>query len=90
MELIDKNQLKEILIEEKSMYIQPIAKAVISACISEVVTSHVISDVLPVVHAKWIEKRLYDCAWVGRCSQRGEYRYVDKFCPNCGAKMDAE
>ena len=56
-----------------------------------------IADVVEVVHGEWIEKQIplnwceddvdivYECSICG-CENFGESPY----CPNCGAKMDAE
>lgn len=55
-------------------------------------------DAVPVVHGKWIDEGQYadnfpHHAW--RCSKCGEHVIeIDtpwyKYCPNCGARMDAE
>ena len=52
-------------------------------------------EVAPVVHGRWM-KFVYDTRWV-KCSKCGcnwERRIVEEcdmgYCPNCGAKMDAE
>lgn len=52
------------------------------------------ADAEPVRHGKWIDK-LSDCYWPGDkiCSECGaEYSFynVQNYCPNCGARMDAE
>lgn len=56
----------------------------------------IIVDVAPVIHGRWIDPPLYGnknciCSECGRCisiqsSWRGEI--MQKYCPNCGAKMD--
>ena len=45
-------------------------------------------DVVPVVHAKWVDMyniALYKCT---NCTQYAEY--IFDYCPHCGAKMDEE
>ena len=48
------------------------------------------ADVAPIKHGKWI----YDCWCEFKCSECGEhsnskpYKGKEKYCPNCGAKMD--
>lgn len=52
------------------------------------------ADVQPVVHAHWIYKDyiLDDIYghWEGTCSNCGQRKRVDNYCPFCGAKMDEE
>lgn len=56
------------------------------------------ADVAPVVHGRWIGKPLCGNANC-RCSECGEVfqihanlhgKVLQKYCPNCGAKMDGE
>lgn len=55
-------------------------------------------DAVPVVHAQWITKEDPVFADKYYCSNCGEQANVDlygewilsKYCPNCGARMDAE
>ena len=60
-----------------------------------------LDDVAPVVHGRWIEKKLDDFRkWELRCSECGwvgisNYDAYDEpfdfnYCPHCGAKMDEE
>lgn len=43
----------------------------------------------PVRHGKWIEYPIAD--GMNQCSECGVLRFGDSnYCPNCGAKMDAE
>lgn len=48
-------------------------------------------DAVPVVHARWIHdiNNLYGCS---ECMAREtmSHKKLKKFCPNCGARMDAE
>lgn len=46
-------------------------------------------DAVPVVHARWV---LWNREfWIHQCSVCGHKPiFRTKFCPNCGAKMDAE
>ena len=53
-------------------------------------------DAVPVVHGRWIERKSIhaDGGVVTKCSIcKKDIQYLGqrlKFCPNCGAKMDAE
>lgn len=44
------------------------------------------ADVAPVVHAHWIDG--YRWQTCSKCRNKGKRSW--KFCPNCGAKMDAQ
>lgn len=48
-------------------------------------------DAVPVVHARWMQddtlKDLYFCS---KCLTRDHRKPKHKFCPDCGAKMDAD
>lgn len=46
--------------------------------------------VQPVKHAKWVYSRLigFKCSNCAEPSRSKPYRAQEKFCPNCGAKMD--
>lgn len=52
-------------------------------------------DAVPVRHGKWLpENRTMDAFWVCSCcgfpsEAHGAFK-IYKFCPNCGARMDAE
>lgn len=55
------------------------------------------TDVIPVVHGKWIKVKWIECDdpdggyWIVRCSQCDIPNNKDtRFCPHCGAKMDLE
>ena len=58
------------------------------------------ADVAPVVHGEWIlvgtNEHDYETSVEEKCSLCGRYVYrydtepQDNFCPNCGAKIDAE
>jgi hypothetical protein len=56
-------------------------------------------DAAPVVHARWVHRCRYIATeiWEWRCSACGELppgpnqlAYELRYCPRCGAKMDAE
>lgn len=53
-------------------------------------------DAAPVVHGRWIERKSIhaDSGVVAKCSIcKKDIQYLGqrlKYCPNCGAKMDAE
>ena len=48
------------------------------------------ADVVPVVHARWLNKEVDDlrCHVYGNCSVCHERKRIDNYCPNCGAIMD--
>jgi len=46
------------------------------------------ADVVEVVHARW--KNDMNCSACGYLYDTGEYTNAKKFCPYCGAKMDAD
>ena len=48
------------------------------------------ADVVPVVHSEWIYHMSYGVC--KKCSYEYEWKGTDakNYCPNCGAKMDAE
>lgn len=52
------------------------------------------ADVAPMVHGRWerVTTKFFaaQTARVGYCQNCNEERFVDNFCPNCGAKMDLE
>lgn len=43
------------------------------------------ADVAPVVHAHWICRRL---CYIGECSNCGARGITNKYCGECGARMD--
>lgn len=55
-------------------------------------------DVVPVIHAHWIEEEDLNCNPIIRCSACKDVWHIESdsgafgdhfyFCPNCGAKMD--
>ena len=56
-------------------------------------------DAVPMVHAYWIQNKGLSCRHIVKCSHCGNFLDMDvvnagrgnaNFCPNCGAKMDAE
>ena len=46
------------------------------------------ADVAPVRHGRWIHCFQQDGETVGQCYECHAIRFVDPYCPNCGAKMD--
>lgn len=48
------------------------------------------ADVAPVVHGEWEFISLDGSLWCSRCKRPSGHgrKYENKYCPNCGAKMD--
>lgn len=68
-------------------------------CIKDVVRESPTIDAVPVVHARWVHRCRYIATeiWEWRCSACGELppgpnqlAYELRYCPHCGAKMDAK
>lgn len=51
------------------------------------------ADVAPVVHGEWIEIKNRNNTTIAlrcnKCGQSPKHAIRSRFCPNCGAKMDA-
>ena len=48
-------------------------------------------DVAPVRHGRWVSINEYPYEKCSICGEtHGTVRCLDKYCPNCGAKMDEE
>lgn len=49
-------------------------------------------DVAPVVHGEWVNKEVDYLRYhvYGNCSICHERKRIDRYCPNCGARMDGE
>lgn len=45
-------------------------------------------DAEPIKHGEWIYCEYSGGRYIGTCSLCGCERKTDKYCPNCGAKMD--
>ena len=73
-------------------------KTIIRYIVTNIVQNAPTVDAVPVVHGKWIYSN--DFHWyTASCNKCGYQRRTDikadgwnqwKFCPNCGARMDAE
>lgn len=64
----------------------------VADCIGEEIEDIPPADVVPVIHARWIDNGRGGYKWAFYCSHCGwidGYPFNDRFkyCPNCGAKM---
>ena len=90
-EYIEREALKEMFSSDN----KPLETAICS-----VIDAAPAADVAPVVHGEWIlvgtNEHDYETSVEEKCSLCGRYVYrydtqpQDNFCPNCGAKMNAE
>lgn len=62
---------------------------------TEIVENAPTTDVVPVVYSEWLENENFDdgfwtCSACGFVSEASAAPYLYKYCPHCGAKMQAE
>lgn len=61
----------------------------------EIVENAPTTDVVPVVYGEWMENENFNdgfwtCSACGFVSEAGAAPYLYRYCPHCGAKMQAE
>lgn len=81
--VVERLQRRSDMFHFDKRYVEAIRDA-----IGEVLTAPAL-DVVPVVHAYWIycENGGYFCS---ACDHRVAFLVHNRFCPNCGARMDGE
>lgn len=48
------------------------------------------ADVVPIRNSRWIHCFQQDGETVGQCYECHAIRFIDPYCPNCGARMDGD
>ena len=87
-EYIERGSFRRELIDRQitTQFFNPIARNEIG-CIVEMLDNKPAADVVEVRHGRYIPDMRYRA--IGNCSlSNADLKCFDKYCPNCGAKLD--
>lgn len=89
MKLINPSYLRKMLMLETAFTFCGNAKTDFQTVLRAIAECPTI-DAEPIRHGHWMCCEYSGGRYIGTCSLCGCERKIDKYCPNCGAKMDEE